>query len=41
MPNHNEITNIFNAIVRLGLQGKPYSILLTIQDCGFRQMISL
>jgi Uma2 family endonuclease len=26
MPNHNEITSIFNAILRFGLKGKPYSI---------------
>ncbi|WP_310485420.1 Uma2 family endonuclease [Chamaesiphon sp. VAR_48_metabat_403] len=26
MPNHNEITSIFNAILRLKLKGKPYSI---------------
>ena len=25
-PNHNEITSILNAILRVGLKGKPYSI---------------
>jgi Uma2 family endonuclease len=31
MPNHNEIASIFNAILRFGLKGKPYSIFITDQ----------
>jgi Uma2 family endonuclease len=31
MPNHNEITSIFNTILRFGLKGKPYSILSSDQ----------
>lgn len=31
MPNHNEITSIFNAILRFGLKGKPYSIFVSDQ----------
>jgi Uma2 family endonuclease len=31
MPNHNEIASIFNAILRFGLKGKPYSIFVADQ----------
>jgi Uma2 family endonuclease len=31
MPNHNEISSIFNAILRLSLKGKPYSIFVADQ----------
>ncbi|WP_310488033.1 Uma2 family endonuclease [Chamaesiphon sp. VAR_69_metabat_338] len=31
MPNHNEIASIFNAILRFGLKGKPYSIFIADQ----------
>ncbi len=31
MPNHNEISSILNAILRLSLKGKPYSIFVADQ----------
>ncbi len=30
-PNHNEIASIFNALLRVGLRGKPYSIFVADQ----------
>ena len=37
-PNHNEITSILNAILRVGLKGKPYSIFASDQRLWVPQL---
>lgn len=37
-PNHNEITSILNAILRVGLKGKPYSIFSSDQRVWVPQL---
>ena len=37
-PNHNEITSILNAILRVGLKGKPYSIFASDQRLWIPQL---
>jgi Uma2 family endonuclease len=37
-PNHNEITSILNAILRVGLKGKPYSIFASNQRLWVPQL---